>query len=487
MKKHVLLILSLIIIVSISTVDAVEMYPNLVVNYSDFSFVSSVAVGYQYVYFGTTHGITRYDKINKRWANPLTTLENFYDRRIYTVRASFDDENLWVSTDIGNFEYSRTMKLWQPIEKLPKDETQSKHLAPDPFYFAPVGYNYMSSGYLVDEFGREYVLTDIVDDNWANLWLGIWGLGAAWADIDSRQIEMLQFGPLHIDITALCNVGGELWMGGLTDSAYRAGLTAFDWRINEFDYVQYSDQRRFLEADIYDLYADDDRLLAATADGVWIIDPGKKEFIERLSRRAGVPDNRVLCVHAADDFLLAGTEFGLGVIDMFSDTSDQMARVLMPSLTVICLESAGRDIWIGTDNGVFRWRPDKEKLGRLNVDDLAGFWAINDLYNKDGVMWVAGENELASIDLETAAIEVFPEVLNYGGVRAVAVQDTLIAVATGYGLLMIFDGVKRYQQLFTVNDGLISNDIRDLLFDGDYLWLGTDRGLTRFWYKNPAL
>jgi len=25
------------------------------------------------------------------------------------------------------------------------------------------------------------------------------------------------------------------------------------------------------------------------------------------------------------------------------------------------------------------------------------------------------------------------------------------------------------------------------LFEGDYIWLATDRGLTRFWYKNPAL
>jgi hypothetical protein len=34
---------------------------------------------------------------------------------------------------------------------------------------------------------------------------------------------------------------------------------------------------------------------------------------------------------------------------------------------------------------------------------------------------------------------------------------------------------------------LPSNDIRDLVIDGEYIWLGSNLGLTRFWYKNPSL
>jgi len=487
MSRSIYVFALLILMLAIHFAAAFELYPGLVVNYSDFSHVSSVAAGDQFIYFGTTHGITRYDKINDRWIDPLTSLEGFYDRRIFEVRASFDDQSLWVKTDLGNYEYNETLKEWRPIDDFPADETQARHLAPDPFYFAPWGFNYMTGGYLVDDFGREFRMTDILDDNWSNLWIGIWGLGAAWADIDSRRIELMPYGPLHADITSLCVMNDELWMGGLTDSAFRTGLTVFDRSDNEFDYVQFSDENRFLTASIYGLYGGEERLLAATEDGIWIIDPVKRKFVERLSRRDGIPDNRVLCVLTTADYLLAGTEYGLGIIDMYSDTSDQTARVMMSALTVLCLEKAGGNIWIGTDNGVYRWNPSRGKFGRLTAGALDGFWIINDLYHDGRVMWVAGENELASIDLETADIETYPEVLNYGGVRAVATRDTLIAVATGYGLLMIYNGERRRHQLFNMNDGLISDDIRDLLFDDEYLWLATDRGLTRFWFKNPAL
>ncbi|RKX32844.1 MAG: hypothetical protein DRP46_00310 [Candidatus Zixiibacteriota bacterium] len=463
------------------------LYTDLVVNYSNFSYISSIAVGYQYVYFGTTHGITRYDKVNKRWADPLTSIDGFYDRRIYEVRVSFDEENLWVKTDFGNYEYSASIKQWRPINDFPPDESQVRHLDPDPFYFAPWGYNYMTSGYLVDDYAREFKITDIVDDNWANLWIGIWGLGAAWSDIESRHIKLLPFGPLYADITSLSVSDGVLWMGGLTDSAYRTGMTAYDLKKNEFDYIEFSDNNRFLRASVFDIYAGEEKIFAATDDGVWIIDRKEKKFVERLSRHAGIPDDQILCVFNFENYLLAGTEFGLGVVDLNFDSSGQVARVMMPSATVICLESSGRNIWIGTDDGIYRWNIDKNKLGRLTAGELNGFWVINDLVNTGGKMWVAGDNELASINLETAKIETYPEIGLYGGVRAVAVHDTLTAVATGSGLLLLFNGEKPHNQLFTVDDGLISNNVRDLLFEGDYIWLATDRGLTRFWYKNPAL
>lgn len=487
MKKFGFIFLCLfLLIVSQSSLSS-DFYPNLVVNYSDFSYVSSIAAGYQYVYFGTTHGIIRYDKVNNRWDDPLTSIDGFYDRMIYELKASFDDENLWVRTDVGNFEYSETLKSWRPIYDLPNEEPQGHHLKPDPFYFAPWGFNYMPSGYLVDDNGREFRMTDIVDDGWANLWIGTWGLGAARADIDSRRIKLLNFGLLYSDITTMCLNDGVLWMGGLIDSAYRTGVTGFDWRRNNFSYVEYTGDGKLMTAGVYDLYADGNRLYAATDDGVWVIDPKENKFVERLSRRAGIPDDLVLSILVSGNYLLAGTRFGLGVLELHFDTSGQVAKVMMPSATVNCLEKADEDVWIGTDNGVFRWSPDREKLGRLSANELSGFWVINDLYSYNGKMWVAGENELASIDLNTAAIKIYPEVLNYGGVRAVAAFDTLVAVATGNGLLIIYDGEKSHYQLFTANDGIIFNNIRDLLFDGDYLWLATDRGLTRFWYKNPAL
>ncbi|MFH0931363.1 MAG: two-component regulator propeller domain-containing protein [Candidatus Zixiibacteriota bacterium] len=34
-------------------------------------------------------------------------------------------------------------------------------------------------------------------------------------------------------------------------------------------------------------------------------------------------------------------------------------------------------------------------------------------------------------------------------------------------------------------DGLLDNNIQTLLLDGDYIWFGTQRGATRFYWNNP--
>ena len=66
-------------------------------------------------------------------------------------------------------------------------------------------------------------------------------------------------------------------------------------------------------------------------------------------------------------------------------------------------------------------------------------------------------------------------------------NDTLIAAATIQGLLLIPLDKNQYSRNYTTDDGLLSDNIRDLIFDDDYLWLGTDSGLVRFWYKDPSL
>ena len=38
---------------------------------------------------------------------------------------------------------------------------------------------------------------------------------------------------------------------------------------------------------------------------------------------------------------------------------------------------------------------------------------------------------------------------------------------------------------FTTEDGLLHDSVRWMLLDGDYIWFGTARGLTRFYWNAP--
>lgn len=479
-------VLMILMLFSFSGADG-ELIPDLTLNYSDFSYISSIAVGYQYVYFGTTHGVVRYDITRDKWDLPLSGIAGLGDLQIYEVKASFDDQRVWVRTDLGIYEYNEVMKSWEPVDEMPQVDTRARHLSPDPFYFAPWGYNYMPDGVLVDDIGRRFPLTDIVDDSWTNLWIGTWGLGAARADESNRRIELLIYGILQEDITTLHLDSGILWMSGRVGDSYRTGVTIFDSDSNSFSYIESLDNLEFITENVNDIHSNEIDVFAATDNGIWVIDKEKREIRERLTRRSGLPDNRVLSVFVTGDTLFAGTEYGLGILSAYSDSSEQVVQVVLPSLTIHCLEMAENALWIGTNYGVFRMNLGNRKMGHLSAPEITGSGRIFDIEYTGGRIWLADEFELASINLQTADIVLFPEVGNYGGVTSVAVRDTIVAAATGNGLLLIYEGEKPRHQLYTVGDGLISNDIRDLVFDEEYLWLGTDRGLTRFWYQNPAL
>ena len=67
------------------------------------------------------------------------------------------------------------------------------------------------------------------------------------------------------------------------------------------------------------------------------------------------------------------------------------------------------------------------------------------------------------------------------GTPVVKMSKKSSAVIMGTG----FKPKQEVRVLFTTQDGLPSNEIYELLLDGDYLWIGSDRGLTRFLWNDP--
>jgi ligand-binding sensor domain-containing protein len=464
-----------------------EIIPELVMNYSDFSYISSVAVGYKYVYFGTTNGITRYDVNRQEWDDPMPEMAELHNQVIREIEASYDDESVWIRTDMGIFEYSRTLERWQQIPEMPSIDSRTRHLKTDELFFAPWGYNYLPEGVLVDDYGRKFPLTDIVDDTWANLWIGTWGLGAAHSDAAGYRIELLEYGLLQENVSTVHVNDGILWIGGKVMQSYRTGVTVFDWSNNSFGYIESHGSLISRAEDINDITGNDRDVFVATDDGVWVVDRESKKVRDRLSRKSGLPDNRVFSVLVSGDSLFVGTEYGVGILRIYTDSLLQISETLLPSHAVLSLEKAGRDLWIGTSRGVYRLDFENRKLGFLSAPEVTRSGNVYDIEFAGDKIWLATEHELVSIDINDAGIEIFPEVNSYGGAHAVAVRDTIVAVAAESGLLLIYNGQKPYHELFTSGDGLLSNYINDLVFDGEYIWLGTDKGLTRFWYLNPSI
>jgi ligand-binding sensor domain-containing protein len=465
-----------------------EFLKGLVVNYGDFSYISSIAVGYQYAYFGTTNGIIRYDISNDRWGDPMTGIEGLRGRDIKAITASRDDQNVWVRTDQGIFEYTEVFDRWDGVDQIPNDElTNGRHLRPDPSYFPPPGFNYLNTGVIVDEFGRQFPLTDIVDDGWSHLWIGTWGMGAFRADNTSRLMQPLPYGLIQQDISTIYSNHGVLWMGGEPGNSPRTGLTIFDWRKNSFAYGESQATFIFQAEKVNDIFPDRKNVYVATDNGIWDIDKKNLQIKNHLYHSSGLPDNQVFSVYAGNDTLFAGTNSGLGIIYLGKENSLPPARTILASLAILTLDYIDGDLWMGTSQGAFRLTVSNGKVSRLTVPQVTQTGPVYDIKHTADKVWLATYDNLVAIDRHTADALDYSEINNYGGARAIAVTDTLVAAATPQGLLLFFVASAPRHYLYTVSDGLISNNIKDLVIDGDYIWLGTDRGLTRFWYMDPAL
>lgn len=467
---------------------ASEILEDLVLNYSDFNYVNSIAVGFEYVYFGTSNGITRYNINDQEWDDPLNGVPGLRGSTIYEIRVSRDDENIWVRTEFGIYKYTNVFERWDQVESFPADENPfGTHMQPDFDYFPPDDYLYVNDGKLVDYNGNGYPLTDIVSDGWGNLWIGTGGLGAIHANESSRRMELLDFGLLQADVTSIFLDNGILWIGGLDIGSYRSGLTRFDWRNNEFEFVETGTLPLPIYEDVNCVFGTPRYIFYGTQNGVVRYDKKKEEIDRSLYNISALPGREVYSLYAYGDSLFIGTNYGLAMVDISPDTtSSELATILTPQQVYSLLAIDGF-LWIGTSSGAYRMNLYTGELGQLNSDNYASYGEIRDIEKYGDMIWLATQDEIVAINSKTAASETYTETIAHGGARALAVTDSLVAAGTRDGLLLIWTGRKPRSVLYTEADGLISNDVRDVLIDGEYLWIGTDKGLTRFWLDSPSV
>jgi ligand-binding sensor domain-containing protein len=461
--------------------------PDLFLHYTDFSYVSSIALGFKYVYFGTGGGVIRYEMDNNRWADPLNGHIGDPKSAVHDIAVSFDDDYVWVTTDNGIHKYSRLMKEWQREISIPNETGQGKHLLTDNNFYAPWGYSYLQGGALTDTPGRIFQFTDILQDDWGNLWIGIWGLGVGRSDVTDRRINLLNFGLLQPEVNLIFSDSEFIWLTGPPEYAIRPGITAFDPENNEFFYAEMPGSLINTAPAINDILIYNDTLYAATENGILLIDRDEFETIDHIGRDEWLSGNHITCLEVIDDIFYAGSPKGLHIINLYPDTAEIQNWSILNDRIITCLTNVDGTLWIGTDHGAYRYKFETKKLEILSASEIGTNAYFYDIVISNNKMWLLSDLELYSIDLNTATIEVFPEINSFGGAIAIAVNDTLVAAATAQGLLMVYDGIEKRHTLFSENDGLWSNTINDLAFRGEYLWIGSPLGLTRFWYKNPAL
>ncbi len=516
------------------------------VTYSVASYVTSVAVGPDFVYFGTTGGITRYNHWRDAWADPFTVSDGLADDFVTAVAFDRTTGFLWAATRSAVSYYHPTEQVWRNLFKeelgiSPRDDVQSIGIAANyiiletqankrvtldkygggrvlpadngnpgaegsvqwfgahqripqrfPIFFTRPGLIFDPAGFIEDNMLRRSRISAYVDDGQGRAWIGTWGFGAGRIDLRSDRLEILDFGLLSPDVRAVAFDGGELWIGGFRSptAPTRHGVTRWDidrqrWRYYESPFIS-----RLRSDQVNTIAVDDGWVWLGTDAGLAGYSKKNDDWIT-LDTFRGLARNRIFDVEADDQYVWVASGSGIDRITKSTLGSDSLHVVhILPSqlrdVGVYDLTLMRNLVWAGTDLGVFVYDNSKGVGGYENAPHGPGTQVVTAVHRYESEIWVGTSRGVEVYDTISRKWLGVPEKLFYATapVNAIDADSRVVWVGTQKGALK-YDRQRKYWRLYTVYDGLADNRVQAVLLDGDYVWFGTPNGLTKFYWNNP--
>ncbi|MFQ5608538.1 MAG: hypothetical protein ACE5GA_11370, partial [Candidatus Zixiibacteriota bacterium] len=486
----------------------IEPYRKEFLTIGDYSDITAITATTSYAYFASSDGILRWDIINQRWIEPLSFDVRFAGAQAYRLAVTFDDEKLWVETDRGVFLYERILSYWEEVTTFPREEIRGEMVAPEHLHVPPDNYSYLPGGILLDFKGRRFDTGPVLRDNSGFLWMGIRGLGAARSEINGGRLELMPFGLLDRYVLSMELIDGRLVIGGRSDSPGRTGLTFLDPQTGTFSYIEQGVDYDLPATDILALGESADEYLAGGYDGLYIIDKESESVLEHHSRFSGLPNGQVNSILGYGDTILVGTNAGLAVISPDSTGVRELVSRALTYRSIYSLEPAyptakrrvqlgdnlrPRFVWVGAESGAYRLDVRDFSLKKLNDPELILESQVRKIKLVSGNLWLLADGGLVRVGVKTGEVESFPEFNYIGAGATLAVNSSHVAIGDNRGFTIFqYRGPSTDEKetplhyRYTVEDGLASNTTTSLEFVGDFLWIGSDRGLTRFWWNDPS-
>ena len=497
------------------------------ISYSMFRYVTSAALGQEYVYFGTTGGVLRYQFYKNSWENPFTVSDGLENDQIRDLIYDFNTGFLWCLTDTGvsfrdpSSEYWRNNSglsrfgrlkdigvgqnyIWvtDGREQIPLDPLSGDEQTPfaanieqdnvrwndkaaegvDNRYFMDPQYMFVPGGIQDSQF-RTYPITVTIQDQFHSQWLGTWGLGIGLADKTSLNLQFYQIGLYSPDVQAMAWDREGMWMGGLPDNETPPGITYWNMNDNTWHYYEAVNLPGLDSDAVTAIVVDEPRVWFGTLYGLARYDKQTDEW-RTFTVHDNLWDDEITCLAMNDSILWAGTPQGINRIDQTGNIHKVTDEQLMHRQ--IFQMDAGEDVWAVTDRGIYSYQSKADKW--LAIEGYAGM-IINEItavavYNHE--VWFGSEEGIQMVNLETGEWTGFPAA-HYptSGVKYTILPDeSAVWVGCDQGVRKYIRKDNRWH-LFTTEDGLPDNNAHWILLDGDHIWFGTPMGLTKFYWNAP--
>ncbi|MEW5702420.1 MAG: hypothetical protein AB1792_09345 [Candidatus Zixiibacteriota bacterium] len=456
--------------------------------YTTVRYVTSVAFTPDWLYFGTRGGIARYDRNLDRWVVPFTISEGLPANAV--VRLAYDPltDELYAETTRGYSRLSPIWHEWRDVSTFPDSLVQGWQSVDLTRYQLPVGFDALDPGYLTDPHLRAYRIIGGEEDSRGTLWLGTWGefvWKLPWGVI---TVEPQSWGLFHDNVEAIFVDSSRVYFGGTNYYANEGALSIYDTVASRWTYAEARFTSGFTSDHIHQFAGEPNGrfLWMATDAGVVRLDRRTMQF-RTFGQREGLTDERVWSLCVDGDIVWVGTETGVEGIYIPSDSVFFATTAPVVNARVAAIDVTGDVVWLGTDRGLFRLvKPVPEwQFFSLPTGPLSG--RVRAIRHDDHQVYVGTERGIVVIDRLGTHLPVGydrSEGLPDDNVFDLAVTDSILWAATRSGLVR-FVPATRERRVITAADGLLDPLVQTIVVDGDYLWLGTEHGASRFRWNNP--
>lgn len=456
------------------------------VTFGNFRYVTSVAVGFSHVYFGTTEGVLRYDRNRQIFELPLTKTDGLPDGYIRQLAYDHLTDQVYAATPQGAAYFLPAFGEWY-TSSFP-DSLGNPNRPKLPFLLPrDFGLRYLGDGQVSDNHFRRFRFTDWADDRFNNLWIGSWGLGAFTADLRTGNLERLPYGLLTSRVGSLFVDSGEIWFACLRKGADAGGLARWDLQEDAWNYYETGLVTNLPADQVYSLASNKNFVFLGTENGIIRFDR-KTGYFRPTGRRGGLRGEAVLCLLSTETGLFAGTRFGVYAVDPKTDSVWNLTSPAISGAAVNDLEMAGGYLWAATSRGLYRLAAGGKNWKRFSDPSQIPLSTIRSLAAWGGMLWAGGLRGLLQINTANDSAEGYRIAAGQADldVYAMAANGRYVWAAVPAGVYQ-FDPVNQEWEFLSELDGLASNEIYQIRLDGDYVWFATAEGATRFFWNAPHL
>ncbi|MBN1465799.1 hypothetical protein JXA02_08570 [candidate division KSB1 bacterium] len=506
-------------------------------------FVRYVSIGHTFVYFSTTGGITRLNRFSYKWDFPWTTSNGLPDNDVFLAAMDMNTGFLWAVTKEGISYLEPASQMWRSAfynemgmgdqyitsvgfgtdrqvyvvtsdnlwyvsdnvsaqfqEMTPplSDEFINWHGAREqkshslPNFFMDGGFLFDSRQRYIDDLQfRHWQITTWIKDDWNNVWLGTWGLGAARGDLNTIRLELLDFGLWDEVVDDIEMDNDAYWLAGVQEHDEPTGVTEWHGLLAKPVYYEPRLITGFASEEITSIAADARAVWFGTRNGLVRFDK-RKNMWRTYNISHGIRNSLINKVMLDDHFLWLATDSGIDRIDLATVGTDSMRITALKFPThrlVRVFDIAQQDdlLWLATEFGLFKYDKLSGDGGYYSGLDenlvsrpifAVSAWGEELWFGSD---WgVYGFNAMTDEWLAPLAKEYRTD----AGINRILASHQAIWVATDAGVLKFDKRMQRWRQ-FTELDGLADDRVYAIELDGDYIYFGTARGLTRFYWNNP--